>query len=60
MDTAPSKGFISKMFSRRKATDDDIELPAEKKRDKRLPQKSKFGQIRDGYKMFKNLGKEKD
>lgn len=52
-DTSPSKGFLAKIFGSKAK---DIELPNEsKKKDKRL--KTKFDDIKEGYSIFKGLGK---
>lgn len=59
-DTSPSKGILARILGKKK-NDEDIELPNESGRtDKRLPKKkvSKLDEMKSGFKIFKNLGKE--
>jgi hypothetical protein len=57
--TDPSPGFLKRIFGS-KSIDTDIELPNESGReDKRLKKKSTLSQIKEGYGIFKNLGKQK-
>jgi hypothetical protein len=57
--TDPSPGFLKRIIGS-KSIDTDIELPNESGReDKRLKKKSTLSQIKEGYGIFKNLGKQK-
>lgn len=56
-DTSPSKNFLQRFLTSSK-TKSDIELPHEsRKKDKRL--KTKMDDVKEGYSIFKNLGKKK-
>lgn len=50
-DTSPTKSFLQR-FLGSKETAKDIELPSEKKK-----KKSKLDEVKEGYNIFKNLGK---
>ena len=61
MDTSPTRKILDRILGRKKMTE-DIELPSEGRRDPRLPKKKKstFESMKEGYKIFKNLGKESE
>lgn len=62
MDTSPTRKILDRILGKKKITE-DIELPSEgRRRDPRLPKKKKstFENIKEGYKIFKNLGKESE